>query len=189
MNFDLFLNLNEQISFKNYERDFRVKFNVEAAKDFPNIMCNYFFPNLDEFLEKLESMKPEQNTNNIIYEQAQKNNPIFFYQFCLVKFFTGIYCMLKILKNYYINFSDGIENVKVQINALKVKMFSIITSLTFPRSESTDIIELFKVALKDERFNVIEVFQMLEHKNFMDDSYLKNDEEEYYNIYVINVVN
>jgi len=189
MNFDLFLNLNEQISFKNYERDFRVKFNVEAAKDFPNIMCDYFFPGLDEFIQKLETINKEQATNNIIYDQVQKNNSIFFYQFCLVKFFTGIYYMLKILKNYYINFSDGIDNVKVQIHNLKVKMFNVITSLTFPRSESSDIIELFKCSVKDERFNVIEVFQRLEHKNFMDESYLKNDEEEYYNIYVCSLVN
>ena len=45
-----------------------------------------------------------------------------------------------------------------------------------------DIVELFKAT--KGKYDIIELFRKLSTKQFSEESYLKNDEEEFYNIYV-----
>ena len=63
MNFDLFFQVGETISLKNYERDFRIKFNPEAAKNFPEIMCKFFFPDLPGYLSEIISLNKREFAN------------------------------------------------------------------------------------------------------------------------------
>ena len=129
-------------------------------------------------------MKQENKTNEKFDKSL--NNYVFFYEFCLLKFFKGIFYLLKILKNYFINYLSYLQIVEVQssIEKLKDKLFDVICDLNNTTSERKNIIEMFNHA-KLHNYNFIDLFEFISEKKYLEESYLQNDEEEYFNIHVI----
>ena len=207
LSFDLFFKINHSISLKNYESDFKIKINTEAALNFPTLMLNFFFPDFDDTSNKIKEINEEEKKKDKYLEEIDDklmkkidnnlkdidskstNKIVFFYQFCLLKFFGGIYYILKILKNYYTNFLklNEVKEVENKINEIKKRTFEVIAELNVHNTVVKMFHDIQSKNIKIKDF--IEFLKMnkfdFKNDNKSDNSYWKNDEEQFYNIYVI----